>query len=66
MNRSIFLFSQIKDKLKLEEAMTKVRSKEEKNAKGNQVEVEEAMIKVKSKKKNVKGNQVGVPSARCD
>ena len=30
------------------------------------VEVEEAMIKVKSKKKNVKGNQVGVPSARCD
>ena len=46
--------------------MTKVRSKEEKNAKGNQVEVEEAMIKVKSKKKNVKGNQVGVPSARCD
>ena len=41
--------------------MTKVRSKEEKK-----VEVEEAMIKVKSKKKNVKGNQVGVPSARCD
>ena len=66
MIRSIFLFSQIKDKLKLEEAMTKVRSKEEKNAKGNQVEVEKAMIKVKSKDKNVKGNQVGVPSARCD
>ena len=56
MIRSIFLFSQIKDKLKLEEAMTKVKK----------VEVEEAMIKVKSKKKNVKGNQVGVPSARCD
>jgi len=62
MNPSIFLFSQIKDKLELEEAMTKVRSKE-KNAKGNQdqVEVEEA-TKVKSKEKNIKGNQVGVPS----
>lgn len=57
------MFSQIKDKLKLEEAMAKVRSKE-KNVKGNQVEAEEAMIKVKSKEKNVKGNQVGFPSAR--
>ena len=60
MNRSIFLFPQIKDKLELEEALMKVRSKE-KNAKGNQVEVEEA-TKVKSKEKNIKGNQVNVPT----